>query len=50
MKENSFKLVRNIYMDKLKMYVLIVDCVYGKLYFEFYEVRCVFDVFNDKFN
>lgn len=50
MKENSFKLARNTYMDKLKMYVPIVDRVHGKLHPEFHEVRRVFDVLNDKLN
>lgn len=50
MKENSFKLARNTYMDKLKMYVPIVDRVHGKLHHEFHDVRRVFDVLDDKLN
>ncbi|MBG0762031.1 iron-sulfur cluster repair di-iron protein, ric [Acholeplasma laidlawii] len=50
MKQSSFIVAKSEYMDKLKMYVPIVDRVHGKLHPEFHEVRRVFELLNDKLN
>src|SRR5690606_41372722 len=50
MKQSSFIVAKSEYMDKLKMYVPIVDRVHGKLHPEFHDVRRVFDVLDDKLN
>lgn|SRR5690554_755215 len=50
MKTNTFELAKQTYMDKLRLYIPVVDRVHGKHHPEFHEVRRLFEIIEIKVN
>jgi len=48
MKKNEFLQDKETYLDRLAMFVPIVDKVHGKHHLEFHDVRRVFETMKDK--
>ncbi|MFA7417975.1 MAG: iron-sulfur cluster repair di-iron protein, ric [Acholeplasma sp.] len=48
MKTNTFELAKQMYMNKLRQFVPVVDRVHGKHHPEFHEVRRLFEIIETK--